>query len=86
MKSKATGKFWAGYRQLPVEVRKIAAKQHRLWLKDPSHPSLKFKKVQDFWSCRVTDSFRALGVMDGDTVVWFWIGSHSEYERLIKRR
>jgi hypothetical protein len=42
--------------------------------------------VQNYWACRVTDSYRALAVIDGDTALWFWIGSHTEYERLIKRR
>jgi hypothetical protein len=42
-----------------------------------------FKKVQTFWSARITDDYRALGVLEGDTVIWFWIGTHEEYERLM---
>jgi hypothetical protein len=86
MKSKASQKFWKHFRQLPVAIQKLAAKQYKLWANDPGHPSLQFKKVQNYWSCRVTDSYRALAVVDGDTALWFWIGSHSEYDRLIKRR
>jgi hypothetical protein len=86
VKSKATSKFWKAYNDLPSAIQNIAVKQYGLWLENPSHPSLQFKKVQTFWSCRVTDSYRALAVMDGDTAVWFWIGSHTEYELLIRRK
>jgi len=52
----------------------------------PNHSSVKFKRVQNYLSARITDNYRALGIMDEDTVIWFWIGNHSEYERLIKRK
>jgi len=86
MKSKASSKFWKAYHGLPITIQSIALKQYRLWLTNPAHPSLQFKKVQNFWSCRVTDSYRALAVMDGDTAIWFWIGSHAEYEFLLRRK
>jgi hypothetical protein len=86
MKSEVSSKFWSAYNDLPLAIQKIAVKQYRLWLKTPSHPSLQFKKAQTFWSCRVTDSYLALAVMDGDTAVWFWIGSHAEYELLIRSK
>jgi hypothetical protein len=83
MKSKAVPSFWDGYRKLPASIRKRARRQYLLWLDDPRHPSLHFKKVGDFWSVRVTGSYRAVGIMDGDTVVWFFIGTHDEYDRLL---
>jgi hypothetical protein len=86
MKSKASSKFWKAYNGLPITIQSIAVKQYNLWLENPGHPSLQFKKVQNFWSCRVTDSYRALAVMDGDTAIWFWIGSHAEYEFLLRRK
>jgi hypothetical protein len=86
MKSKASSKFWKAYNGLPITIQSIAVKQYNLWLKNPRNPSLQFKKVQNFWSCRVTDSYRALAVMDGDTAIWFWIGSHAEYEFLLRRK
>jgi hypothetical protein len=86
MKSKAVVGFWVGYDRLPGEVRKIADKQYRLWLENPSHPSVQFKKVGRFWSARITDHYRAVGVKDEDTIVWFWIGTHAEYDKLLKRR
>ena len=86
MKSTATGKFWLAYQQLPPKIQRTAVKQYAIWRKDPAHPSLQFKKVQNFWSCRVTDSYRALAVVDGDTTIWFWIGPHTEYERLLRSK
>lgn len=69
MKSKAVSSFWDGYRKLPANIRDRARRQYLLWLDDPRHPSLHFKKVGDFWSIHVTGSYRAVGIMDGDTVV-----------------
>jgi hypothetical protein len=48
-------------------------------------PSLQFKKVDEpnVYSVRVGLGYRALGMMDGTDIVWFWIGSHSEYDKLI---
>jgi hypothetical protein len=86
MKSRAVASFWAGYDRLPGEVRKIADKQYRLWVENPSHPSIQFKKVGRHWSARITDDYRAVGVKDYDTIVWFWIGTHAEYDKLLKRR
>ncbi len=83
MKSKAVESFWKDYKRLPGKIRKAATKQYSLWLQDPKHPSLRFKKVGDYWSARVTSAYRAVGIMDGDTVVWFFIGTHAEYERLL---
>ena len=84
MKSNATPGFWAAYHQLPPEVRQKARKQHRLWAKYPDHRSLCFKKVKTYWSARVDARYRALGVMTGDTVIWFWIGSHADYDKLLR--
>ena len=83
MQSKAVAGFWEGYGRLPEKAKKAARKQYALWLKNPQHPSLRFKKVGNYWSARVTGSYRAVGIMDGDTVIWFFIGTHAEYERIL---
>ena len=82
--SVASREFWRAYRQLPRDVRKAATQAYRLWQQDAFHPSLHFKKVGAFWSARVGIHFRALSVKDnqGD-LVWFWIGNHADYDRLI---
>jgi len=83
--NRATGRFWRKYGRLPKEVRDQADKSFELLLADPSHPSLQFKKVGPFWSARVGLAHRALATEDGDDYIWVWIGSHDEYERMIKR-
>lgn len=85
MKSRASSKFWKCYGALTPQLQRLAVKQYRLWLNDPSHRSVNFKRVGRYWSARVTDDYRALWVSAGDAVIWFWIGSHSEYDRIIKR-
>ncbi len=86
MKSKAVGSFWDSYNQLPQEIQEQALKQYGLWLENPQHPSLRFKKVgADFWSVRITDDYRAVGIRDGETVLWFFIGSHADYNRVLKK-
>jgi hypothetical protein len=87
MRSVRTKRFRESESQLPAEVRKQAVKAFRQWKKTPDHPGLRFKNVvadKPIYSVRVTLGYRALGVLEGETMVWFWIGDHSEYERLIK--
>jgi hypothetical protein len=79
-----TPRFWAAYDCLPVSVREIADKNYELLKENPQHPSLHFKKVGDYWSVRVGRNYRALAVESSEGMVWFWIGSHSEYEELIR--
>lgn len=84
MKSAVLPSFWVEYRQLNDNVRESARKAYRLWVNNPFHPSLHFKCInsqEDIWSVRVTRGYRALGVLEGDTVTWFWIGSHDDYEQ-----
>ena len=84
MTSSTTKSFRSRFRALPPEVRRLARKNFKLWLRDPRHPSLHFKRVGDFWSARVGSNYRALAIMRGEDVQWFWIGSHDEYERILK--
>lgn len=83
MKHIASRKFWKCYEALPSEVRELADKNFKLLKADPKHPSLHFKQIGDIWSVRVGKKYRALGLDKQDTVIWFWIGSHSEYDKLI---
>ena len=46
---------------------------------------LHFKKIDRFWAVRVGLHYRALAVRDEADVVWFWIGPHAEYDRLIRQ-
>ena len=75
--------FWAAYQQLPPTIRSLADKQYALLKENPQHPSLRFKKVGRFWSVRLGLTHRALAEPVDDGLVWFWIGSHADYDRLI---
>ena len=76
--------FWSAFGTLPVAIRKRADAAFERLKANPSHPSLHFKKAGGYWSVRVTDNYRALGVEDEGNMVWFWIGSHAEYDKLLK--
>ena len=86
MRHRASPKFWLLYNSLPSEIQKLANENFQLLKQDSSHPSLHFKKVSRFWSARVGIHHRVLAVEEGADIVWFWIGRHDEYERLIGRR
>ena len=83
MRHLATPRFWSCYHALPAEVRQLADRSYDQLRQDPRHPSLHFKKVGRFWSVRVGLHYRALAVEQGSDLVWFWIGSHAEYDRLV---
>ena len=85
MRSRATPRFWAAYRELPPEIKELARKAYGLFRDNPRHPSLQFKKVHDdsIYSVRVTLGYRALGLLEDEEVTWFWIGTHAEYDRLL---
>jgi hypothetical protein len=83
VKDFATAKFWDLLGALPSTVADQAYKSFDLLKENPSHPSLHFKKLGRFWSARVNLNYRALAIQDEQDLVWFWIGSHKDYERLI---
>jgi mRNA-degrading endonuclease RelE of RelBE toxin-antitoxin system len=71
---------------LPKEVQKLADKNYRLLKLDPTQPSLHFKKVgknKQLWSVRVGINYRALGIEKNEGIVWFWIGNHAEYDKIL---
>lgn len=87
MKSQTNKSFWKYYWSLPADVRQRAIQAYRVWSDNPSHPGLFFKRVkenQPIYSVRIGLTYRALGLLKGDTVTWFWIGKHDEYDELIK--
>ena len=86
MKSVATHRFLTLLHALPVEVQRLAAKNYELWRENPHHPSLRFRRLkgsEDRFTIRVGDHHRALGYMREGALIWIWIGTHAEYDRLI---
>ena len=79
----ASPSFWTCYHALPADIRELADKNFALLQADPAHPSLYFKKVGRYRSARVGLRYRALAVEVDNGLLWFWIGDHAEYDRLI---
>jgi hypothetical protein len=84
VKHRATEDFWRCYEGLPEQVRAQADKAFKLLEQDPKHPSLHFKNVGRFWSARVGRQHRAVSILEAEFCVWFWIGDHDEYDRLLR--
>jgi hypothetical protein len=81
--SRGTLEFWELYRGLPLQVKRLARKNYRLWSEEPFHASLHFKKIGgDKWSVRIGINYRAVGKFNGSYSAWDWIGPHSEYDQL----
>ena len=78
-----TPEFWQCYNALPAEVRRSADNAYALLRENPRHPSLHFKKIGRFWAARAGSNHRELGVPIEEGILWFWIGSHPDYERQI---
>lgn len=83
MKHLASPTFWEAYGKLPESVRALADKNYALLKENPRHPSLQLKKVGRFWSVRVGSRYRALAVQVNEDLLWFWIGSHSDYDAIV---
>lgn len=86
MISLTTERFWKAFEKLPETTQIQARKAYELWESDPYHKSLDFKKVHSkrpIYSVRIGMHWRAIGVKENETITWFWIGSHSDYDKLI---
>ncbi len=84
MKSATLPSFWDTYQYLDKKTRSSAKKAYRLWKENAFHPSLHFKCInneENIWSVRITPNYRALDILEKDTVTWFWVGSHDDYEK-----
>ncbi|MFH0926520.1 MAG: hypothetical protein V1872_12980 [bacterium] len=79
----ANPSFWACYEKLPEDIQRLADKNFELLKTNQNHPSLQLKKVGKYRSVRVSAKYRALGVEIKAGIIWFWIGNHSEYDKLI---
>ena len=88
MRSFTQQSFWKAYRRLPKHAQRQARQSYQFFELNPQHPSLDFKRVSQrrpVYSVRVGIDYRAIGVLDANDIVWFWIGPHHEYDQLLKR-
>lgn len=83
MRHFASTRYWSLYEGLPREIRVVADRTYELLKTNPHHPSLHFKRIGKFWSVRVGIHHRALGHDVAGGVQWFWIGSHSDYDKFV---
>ncbi len=88
MISRTSADFRRDFALLPPAIQKQARSAYRLFKSDPQHPALRFKKLPphaDLWSVRITNNYRAIGRWRGDVLLWFFIGSHADYEKVLDR-
>ena len=86
MRSHLTKDFKSCFRRLPGRIQRLARKNYSLWKENPSHPGLQFKLVgkrSPVYSVRIGIGWRALGLKTGEVIVWFWIGSHADYDKIV---
>ena len=83
MRHFANQSFWELHEELPAAIQELADKNFELLKADPKHPSLHLKKAGKYWSARVGMKYRALGVEIDEGMLWFWIGTHAEYDKLL---
>lgn len=84
MISLANTDFWQCYHQLPEALQKATREAYERFMTNPGHPALRFKKLAGYpnlWSVRVNDDFRVVGFRDGDTMTWFFVGSHQAFDQ-----
>ena len=87
MISHINSKWKKSYKSLPLPIRTIAKKHYKLFKINPYHSSLHFKRVHSnkpIYSARINKNYRTLGVIQENVIIWFWIGSHDDYDKLIR--
>jgi hypothetical protein len=87
LRSQTTRRFWRLFDDLPDHVQEHARRAYLQFTSDPAHPGLQFKRVslsEPLHSARIGIHHRAVGLLEGDTITWIWIGSHDDYDRLLR--
>lgn len=88
MNSRTTKRFRQMLAKLPGNIRQQAKEAYKLFTENSYHPSLQFKKIhnaESIYSVRININYRAVGVVRNGVIVWFWIGPHAEYEKLLNQ-
>jgi hypothetical protein len=87
MNSVATRRFWELFHALPAGIQTLAIKNYKLWRVNPNHPALHFRRLKgsdDRFTVRIGDHYRAIGRLRSGTIAWVWIGTHSDYDQLVR--
>jgi len=81
---RTSDRFWQCYHALPRAVQERADRAFAHLRDNRRHPSVRLKKVGLFWSARIGRNYRALAVEEGDDLIWVWLGSHADYDRIVR--
>ena len=84
MRHFASPSFWNCHQKLSEHIQELADKNFDLLKQNSHHGSLYFKRVRRYWSVRIGIKHRALAYEVEENLVWFWIGTHAEYDKLVK--
>jgi len=79
----AAPEYWHCYNALPEPIRRQANRSFELMKTDPHHPLLHFKQIDRYWTARIDAHYRAIAVQIPEGLLWFWIGTHTEYDQLV---
>jgi hypothetical protein len=88
MNSSLLPQFFTLYRALPEDERQRARQSYKIFQENPHHPSLRFRQVhptRPIYSARVGTHHRVVRIRDGGEIFWYWIGSHAEYDQLLRQ-
>ena len=88
MISHTTERFRKLLANLPIDIRNQANESYSKFKNDPYYPGLHFKRVHSkraIFAIRISKDYRSLGVLQGNEIIWFWIGSHSDYDKILKQ-
>jgi hypothetical protein len=86
VRNKQTKEFRKQFARLPYHIQKQAKNAYRIFKANPYYPGLHFECIDreaSIYSVRIGLHYRAVGVWEGDTISWFFIGSHEEYNHLL---
>ena len=86
MISHTSPEFRDSFRKLNPEIQLKVQRAYELFKDNPRHPGLKFKRVQGMrnrYSVRIDSNYRALGRVHGNVIIWYWVGPHNEYDRMM---
>lgn len=87
MKSVTTQRFRKDFGSLPARIQAKARNTYKLWKINPNHPSLDFKAIharEPIFAARIGLGYRAKGLLEEEALIWFWVGSHEDYNNIIK--
>lgn len=83
MRHYTSSDFWEMYSELPTKIQELATKNYQLLKRNPHHPSLQLKRIEELWSVRIGKHYRAIGIDAPDGIQWIWVGGHAEYDKFI---